>query len=184
VRTTPLQDLVRRAAANDQAAWDDLVRRFRPYVRAVCRSHRLSDSDAADVEQNTWLRLLEHIAGLERPDRVGAWLATTARRECLAVLRRGVREVPSDPSEFEPVCPAPRADARLLAAERDAALWKAVGCLPPRSQRLLLLTAVEPAPSYEELGRVLEMPVGSIGPTRGRCLRRLQQDTALARLAA
>ncbi len=184
MRTTPVEDLVRRAAANDQAAWDALVRRFTPYVRSVCRSHRLSDSDAADVEQTTWLRLFEHVGRLERPERVGAWLATTARRECLALLRGGVREVPSDPSDLEPVCPAPPAEARLLAAERDAALWKAVGCLPPRSQRLLLLTAVEPAPSYEELGRVLEMPVGSIGPTRGRCLRRLQQDTALARLAA
>ena len=153
-------------------------------MRAVCRSHRLSDSDAADVEQTTWLRLLEHVGRLERPERVGAWLTTTARRECLAVLRGGLREVPSDPSELEPVCSAPRAEARLLAAERGAALWKALGCLPPRSRRLLLLTSVEPAPSYEELGRVLQMPVGSIGPTRGRCLRRLQQDTALARLAA
>jgi RNA polymerase sigma factor (sigma-70 family) len=184
VRITPVEDLVRSAAAGDQPAWDALVRRFTPQVRGVCRAHRLSDADAADVEQTTWLRLLEHVGRLERPERVGAWLATTARRECLAVLRGGLREVPSDPEVIEPVCPAPQADARLLDAERNAALWKAVGCLPPRSQRLLLLTAVEPSPSYEELGRVLQMPVGSIGPTRGRCLERLGQDTALARLAA
>jgi DNA-directed RNA polymerase specialized sigma24 family protein len=82
---------VKGAAVGEQAAWDALVDRFGPTVWAIARAHRLNPSDAADVSQTTWLRLVENLHRIEQPERVGAWLATTARRESLRVLRLASR---------------------------------------------------------------------------------------------
>ena len=78
--------LVMAAATGDQQAWDALVDRFAPTVWAVARGYRLSVADATDVSEVTWLRLVENLDRMEEPDRVGAWLATTARRESRRVL--------------------------------------------------------------------------------------------------
>src|SRR5579862_4969584 len=84
---------LRAAAGGDAKAWDCLVERFNNLVWAVARSHRLSSADAADVSQTTWLRLVENLDRIQQPERLGAWLATTARRESLAAIRRGGRHV-------------------------------------------------------------------------------------------
>src|SRR5438093_10754388 len=81
-----LEQLVRDAAAGSQHAWKTLVARFERLVWAVARAHRLNSADAADVVQTTWLRLVEHLGDVQEPERLGAWLATTARRECLRTL--------------------------------------------------------------------------------------------------
>jgi hypothetical protein len=91
-------ELVRDASRGDAGAWSALVDRFAPLVWSIARSYRLSQHDAADVSQTTWLRLAEHIHHVRQPERVGAWLATTAGRESLAVIRRGQRQVPSEES--------------------------------------------------------------------------------------
>lgn len=91
-----LVDLVRRACDGDTNAWDELVRRVRGLIDAITRSFRMTTDDAADVAQTTWLRLLESIDRVREPDRLGAWIATTARRECLRVLRSATRQTPSD----------------------------------------------------------------------------------------
>src|ERR671914_410286 len=106
-------ELVRQAASGERAAWESLVRRFEGLVWGVVRSHRLADADAADVFQTTWLRLVEHVEGLRNPDAVGGWLATTARNECLRVLRHQTRQVPTEDDRIpEETVPA-ALDARL-----------------------------------------------------------------------
>lgn len=169
-------ELVRAAAAGDSIAWSRLVAAHEGLVWSVTRAFRLRDSDADDVVQNTWLRLLEHIDDLHDPARVAAWLATTARRECLRVIAQGKRVVLASDDLVHDVVDLtePEPDAGLLARERAAATHTALATLPERSRRLMLMLSADPAPSYEEISERLGMPVGSIGPTRGRCLRKLR----------
>ena len=143
-------------------------------VWAVARAHRLCDADAADASQATWLKLLEHVGSIKDPAALGGWLATTARRECLRILRNAARVDPLADAP-ETADGGPGLDARLLAGERDAHLWRAFEALGPRDQALLRMLAADPAPSYEEIGAALDMPIGSIGPTRARALARLRR---------
>jgi RNA polymerase sigma factor (sigma-70 family) len=175
-------ELLRRAAGGDQNAWDALVERLSSRVWAVARAHRLTKADAEDVYQVTWMRLVTHIDGIREPERVAAWLASTARHESLHLLRRSGRQVATgDEFQFEGVdALAPDPDERLLASERQAAVWDALATLPPHCQRLLRLMMAEPGFTYEEISELLEMRQGSIGPTRGRCLEKLRYQLAAA----
>ena len=168
--------VVKSAAAGDQDGWDALVREFGGLVSRIARAHRLHDADAADVTQATWMKLLEHLEDLNDPARVGAWLATTARRECLRVLRHRQRLVlfGEDGPEHE-ASDMPPGD-RLLTVERDRALWRSFARLQPTDQMLLRLLMAEPRPAYEEISVALDMPIGSIGPTRARALARLRNE--------
>lgn len=168
--------LVRAAARGDQRAWTRLVEEYDGLVWSIARAHRLSDASAADVSQTTWLRLVEHLDTLQEPEHVGAWLATTARHECLRALRLGQRQILTEHEVFDRQSSDASVDVELLLAERDSTLWEAFGRLPARDQALLRLLVADPAPSYEEIGAALDMPIGSIGPTRMRCLRRLRTE--------
>ena len=169
--------LVSAALAGDQRAWDVLVDRYTGLLWAVARAHRLSTPDAADVVQTTWLRCVEHLDRVRDAERLGPWLATTARRECLRSLQRAGRQVPSDDDRlFDPPDTAQQApDASLLRRERAGVLWGAVDALPDRCRRLLRVLMADPPPPYEAVSAALGMPVGSIGPTRSRCLDRLRR---------
>jgi len=169
--------LVRRAAEGDRGAWERLVDKYSRLIWAMTRDFKLAESDAADVVQATWLRLLEHIDRIEYPERIGSWLATTARHECLRHLAAGKRVmlVQDDDAAFSgAVAHQPDVDERLLADERAQAVREALSMLPSRSQRLLELLMADPPVSYTEISDELGLPVGSIGPTRGRCLERLR----------
>ena len=170
-------ELVAAAGDGDEQAWEGLVDRFGGLVWSVARAHGLSAADAADVSQTAWLRLVEHLSRIRDPERVGSWLASTARHEALRVLRRAGRELPvGDEEELVPrgaVVEPP--DAHVLASEWHAVLWKAFAALPARCQRLLRVLIAEPAPSYQEVAAALQMPIGGIGPTRARCLRQLRR---------
>ncbi len=168
--------LVAAAMAGDQQAWDSLTRAFGPMIWAIARAHRLRDADAADVSQATWLALLEHLGDLKDPARVGAWLATTARRQCLRVLRDRERRVLYGDDTPEHESPDPSPGDMLLLSERDAALWHGFARLRPSDQALLRLLMADPRPSYEEIAAALDMPIGSIGPTRQRALARLREQ--------
>lgn len=169
-------ELLQRAAAGDQLAWDAIVERYVNLLWSVARAHRLDTADGADVVQTTWLRLLENLDRIRDPERLGGWLVTTARRECLRTLgRRGRESLGAIDGELEPLDDEEPLDARLLAEERDAMLARAFGHLPARCQSLLRVLMASPPPSYEEVSAALAMPVGSIGPTRGRCLERLRR---------
>jgi RNA polymerase sigma factor (sigma-70 family) len=170
-----LRRLVLRAGCNDEAAWRELVTRYTGLVWSVARAHRLGDADAADVVQATWTKLVEHVDEIRDPAAIGGWLATTARRESIRVLRGSERAVCSA-ERPEAVDDEPQPDAQILRSERDAEFWRAFGRLGTRDQALLRLLAAEPAPSYAEIGAALGMPIGSIGPTRARALGRLRLE--------
>jgi len=171
-----ITQLVERAAAGDARAWNELVEEFGGLVWSIARAHRLSHEEAADVSQTTWMRLVEQLDRLQKPSRVGAWLATTARRESLLSTRRSSRVIPSGDDLPDIADDAPAHDAVLLTQERDDALWAAFMRLNERDRVLLRLVVTEPAPCYEEISAALDMPVGSIGPTRGRALERLRRE--------
>ena len=173
----PTEALVAAAADGQPQAWRELIDRYAVLVRSVCRSHRLSDADADDVAQLTWLRAVEHIGRLRDPERFGAWVATTARRECLRVLQGRKRVVPTCDEVRNPLFAAHvDEDDIALAAERRVAVRQALRVLPDRQRTLLRLLHSEYEPSYEDIGRRLGMPIGSIGPTRGRALERLRRE--------
>jgi RNA polymerase sigma factor (sigma-70 family) len=171
-------ELARAAAAGDEQAWRALVDRFSALVWTITRSFGLGPAEAADVSQVTWLRLVEHLDQLTDPSRVGAWLGTTAKRECLALIRKRSRG--AVPAEDELFVDRVAADVsspiqRVVADERKAVLWEALGSLADRCQRLLRVLMADPPPPYETISDVLEMPIGSIGPTRSRCLAQLRR---------
>lgn len=168
--------IVRWAADGDRGAWEALVSRYVSLVWAVALQHGLGEADAADVAQSTWLRLLEHIDEIREPSRVGAWLATTARREALRVIamrRRLVLE--ADDENFDgPDIFLPDADERLISEETGKDVREALSALPPSWQALVRLLMLDPPLSYQQIGDQLGLPVGSIGPTRGRCISRMR----------
>lgn len=171
-----LTEVTAAAVAGDARAWDELVRRFGGMVLAVARSCRLGEADANDVFQVTWLRLVEHIDRVEQPERIGAWLATTARRESLRIMRAGSRCTPDHEGLLRVADPdAVPLDAGPLADERADAVQRAFAELPSHCQRLLGILAGSDPPSYKEISTALSMPIGSIGPTRGRCLEHLRR---------
>jgi RNA polymerase sigma factor (sigma-70 family) len=172
--------LLAQAAAGDERAWNALVAQHTRLLWSVARSFRMDQADAADVVQTTWLRLLEHLDRIEDPTRLVGWLVTTARRECLRVLRRSGRErliVDEDAALDIPDDDADPVETRLITSERNATLWRAFRRLPERCQRLLRIAVAVPQ-AYDEVSAELEMPVGSIGPTRARCLDRLRKELA------
>jgi RNA polymerase sigma factor (sigma-70 family) len=174
-----LGELTRAAARGDEAAWNAIVDRFQGLVWATARAHRLSPADAADVAQTTWLRLVENLDRIRDPDRLGGWLATTARHECLRHIRLHGRELASDEADAFEASPDDPPELALLTEERDSALWRAFTKLSELCQTLLRLLVATDEPSYEVIGAALDMPIGSIGPTRMRCLQKLRAGLGL-----
>jgi RNA polymerase sigma factor (sigma-70 family) len=168
--------LVRQAANGDKHAWERLVDQYARLIWSITREFKLVESDAADVVQTTWMRLIEHIDRIQHPERVGSWLAATARNECLRVLaaRKKIVLAHEDVAFDAPVEQGPEIDEALLAEERAEVVRKAVAHLPRRWQRLMELLMADPPVSYAEISDELGLPIGSIGPTRGRCLARLR----------
>jgi RNA polymerase sigma factor (sigma-70 family) len=144
-------------------------------IWSTVRRYRLNDSDSYDVTQTTWLRLVQNIERIEDPTRLGGWLATTASRESLRILAQRQRVVPTDDSTvFDRSDPhSDNADAGLIGEERDTAINELFEQLTPGCRELLALLMADPPMNYQEIAGKLEMPVGSIGPTRGRCLKKL-----------
>jgi RNA polymerase sigma factor (sigma-70 family) len=168
--------LVRAAAEGDHQAWDALVARYVALLWSIAFRHGLNESDAADVVQNTWLRLFEHIDDVREPARIGAWLATTAQRESLRIVAQRQRVVPSDDAATFDGADRLQAplDEALLAREQGAEARAALETLPPTWRSLVELLTQDPPLTYEQIGADLGVPIGSIGPTRGRCVRRLR----------
>lgn len=171
---------VRDAISGSQAAWDELVERFSGLVWGIARAHGLDHSDSSDVSQTVWLRLAEHIGRLRDPERVGGWLAVTARNESQRVARQRSHQVPvsnehlvalPDPTRVSP-------DHELLAAEEATLLWNAFERIPNPCRTLLRMLMSDPPPSYSIVSETLGMPVGSIGPRRARCLNHLRCEVA------
>ena len=172
---------VAAAKGGDARAWERLVRGFTPVVRAVARRHRLGTHDQDEVTQRTWLALLRSIERIQEPDALAGWLQTAARRESLRVLRESSRAIPVGDVVTEETVPDEAGELHDAHLRRDS-LRGAIRRFPARQRALLEALLAEPALSYEEIGARLDMPVGSIGPTRARCLARLRRDPSVAAL--
>jgi RNA polymerase sigma factor (sigma-70 family) len=181
---SPIAALVSAAAEGDQSAWNEIVDRYTPLVVSVIYKHRLRPADAADVNQTLWLRLVEQIGRLREPEALPGWIMTTTRNECLRVLRVQQRTHLYDPLSESDALESEQMDADveadLLAVERRQALRDGFAELTDQCKRLLTKLMTDPPPSYQVVSEELAMPVGSIGPTRIRCLEKLRKTPALS----
>jgi RNA polymerase sigma factor (sigma-70 family) len=173
--------LVKDARAGDELAWAQLVRRLDPRLRRSLRTYRLSAADVDDVLQTTWTLLYSHIDRIRDPAAVTGWLMTTTRRQALALVRASKREWLTDDPQLGLVEHA-TPESKVLEAECHDAVLRALETLPRRQRRLVTLLLAQPALDYAQIGSLLSMPVGSIGPTRARGLARLEQDAGLRSL--
>jgi RNA polymerase sigma factor (sigma-70 family) len=178
--TSDVADLVARARDGDQAAWNDLVERFLPLVTSVINRIRLPASDADDVNQTVWLRLVEHLKDLREPAALPGWLATVARNEALRLIKVRGRSVPVEPERSVlNIAVDDHSDEELIRQERSAALLSALQELPEKRRDLLTLLLEDPPLSYREISDRLDIPIGYIGPTRARALAQLRETTSL-----
>jgi RNA polymerase sigma factor (sigma-70 family) len=166
-------ELLARAAEGDQEAWDALVDRFSQMVWSIARGFRLDDATAKDVTQTVWLRLVENLDRITDPERLPGWLATTCRREALRV--KGVRErmIPTE-FEYDIADEKPSLEAMLVEDEQAREVLVAFKGLSEDCRQLLSLLCTDPPLSYEEIAEIVGRPIGSLGPTRSRCLERLK----------
>ena len=171
------------AAAGDDRAWALLFEHFTTTIRLVARRHRLCEADQDEVVQRTWIRLVERITTVREPAAIAGWLITTARRESLGLLAGATREIlgadPVEPSQRDDRRSRGRGAARGRRPASARALYRAIDGLPPHQRALMRLLVARPALSYEQVGAALGMPVGSIGPTRGRSLSTLRRNPHL-----
>ena len=175
--------LVKRVCDGDHEAWNQIVERYSPLVWSICARYQLSRPDTDDVGQGVWLMLVENIGNLRQPAALPGWLATTTRNECLRVLRTASKYDP-DGLPADDLMPAD-VDERtveddLIEAELNAALRAAFAELPEACHTLMSLLIQDPPPSYADVSSALGMPIGSIGPTRARCLAQLRRSPHLA----
>jgi RNA polymerase sigma factor (sigma-70 family) len=182
VDRTEVGALVRSAVDGDAAAWKALVEGMSPLVWSVVRAHRLSEADGHEVYQTVWFRFAQHLGRIREPDKAGSWLASTARHECLKVLKSIRRLTPTDdPQLLDRVSEDRTPEQSLLdleeadaQTERIRHLWQEFEELGERCRQLLRVLMASPPPSYQEVSAALGIAVGSIGPLRQRCLRRLR----------
>ena len=178
-------DLVTCARDGDVRAWDALVERYAPLIWSICRKYRLDRADADDVGQSVWLHLVDQLGKIREPAALAGWLATTTRRECGRLVRasRGPHAVVyALDAENMADAHSDMAEQEVLAAERRAALREAYSHLPSECQRLVAMLTADPPAPYAEISATLAMPIGSIGPTRSRCLDRIRRYPAIAAL--
>jgi RNA polymerase sigma factor (sigma-70 family) len=177
--------MANRAAAGDQGAWNQIIKRYSPLVWSICLRYRLDRQDSDDVGQSVWLLLVERIGMLREPAALPGWLATTTQRECLRVLRTSRRhdhaELPDEQVALD--LDAAMIEEELLAAERDAAVRAAFAELPRGCREMLAMLIGDQPHCYEDISTMLGMRVGSIGPMRARCLDRLRQSPHIAAIA-
>lgn len=180
-------ELVAAAAGGSRAAWNEIVERFNPLLIATAHRYRLASHDIADVAQTVWMHLIEHLGDLREPAALPGWLVSTTRHECTRLLSRGARQRPYDPLkpiQGDQVTPDIAGDVAedLDRLGRQEAVLAGFAELPDSDRRLLVLLVADPPLSYAEISKRLQIPIGSIGPTRGRALKRLRQTAAVSRL--
>jgi len=176
-------DLLMACKQGEEDAWGALVGRYERLVYTIPYRYGLTPSEVSDVFQSVWLALLRNLGSLRQPDRIAAWLVTTTRRECWE-RRRGDKYKKEFSSELDSniiktKSDEPSPDELVSTYERHEALRQAMEHLEPRCRRLIHLLYFDPSiPSYAEVSEMLSMPIGSIGPMRGRCLKKLRKIMA------
>lgn len=168
-------DHFRRWRAGDPQGLDDLVRCLSPVLWHVVRAHGLDTERAQDVVQATWLTFVRRQDAIDEPQAVAAWLTTTARREAWRVAKTAARTIAVAAETLDGELPPDRsAESVAVTEDERERLWGCVQQLSQRCQRLMRIVAFEDRPDYRRLAEEMQIPVGSIGPTRGRCLDKLR----------
>jgi RNA polymerase sigma factor (sigma-70 family) len=180
-RDSPVAPLLAGAAQGMEWAWTEIIRRYTPLVVSVCRRYQVVDADADDVGGDVWLRLVANLRTIRIPEALPGWLTATTRNECLMLLRHKKRQLPSG-HEIAASEPEPEAEAALLVQERRDAVRHAMARLPEREQKLLSMLFSDPPTPYTTISSVLGIPMGTIGPTRQRCLARMRRNPTLTSL--
>jgi RNA polymerase sigma factor (sigma-70 family) len=176
-RPARLARSLERARGGEVGALDDVVRELTPLLWHVARAQGLEFADAADVVQTTWLELLRRLHEIRSPQALTAWLISTTKREAWQVNRRRRRFADADAELLDSVPdPSGELGERLIADERDRALWRHFRALSQRCRELLRIVAMVDRPDYDVVAEALGMPRGSVGPTRARCLAKLRES--------
>jgi RNA polymerase sigma factor (sigma-70 family) len=166
-----------RWRAGDPSALDELVHAMSPILWHVVRATGLDKEQSEDVVQTAWLALVRNAETVGDPQAVARWLCTTARREAWRVSKTAGRSTAVEDDTLEWHLPAqPSPEAQVVLGDEQARLWESLKVLPERCQKLLRIVAMEPRPDYARIAGELKMPIGSIGPTRGRCLDKLRNE--------
>jgi RNA polymerase sigma factor (sigma-70 family) len=175
-RRARLARCLEQARSGDLAALDEVVRELNPVLWHVARAQGLTVDQAADVVQTSWLELLRRLPEIRVPEALAAWLVTATRREAWRVRNRSRQHTPEGTEILESrPDPGPDPHERLMSGERDRILWRHFQRLPERCRMLLRIVAQVERPDYSMVAEAMEMPRGSIGPTRGRCLAKLRE---------
>jgi RNA polymerase sigma factor (sigma-70 family) len=174
-RSKRIAGLVDAARRGSEDALGQIVTELSPLLWQVARAAGLSTSDAEDVLQTVWMRLLAHLDGIHTSASLTGWLVITTRREAWRVSAAARRQLPAD-TELLSMLPdqGPGSEEQVIMDDQRRVLWQAIGQLSPRCQELLRIIAFVPRPDYAAVAAELGMPTGSIGPTRGRCLAKLR----------
>jgi RNA polymerase sigma factor (sigma-70 family) len=189
-RASCADDPLTAVKSSDKQGWNALIERYQPIINSVCRSYRLTPEDAADVSQTVWMKVVDNLDRIREPRAIPAWIKTTAIREALALLRTRNRLTLLDVSQdnsaaWSPLNPSlysSEVDARMLDAERQSAVRDGLAEMAESHRALLSLLVADPPISYQQISDQLGLPVGSIGPTRARCLRKLASTPAIRSL--
>jgi RNA polymerase sigma factor (sigma-70 family) len=176
ITTSNIADLLPRVADGDPKAWEEILHRYNPLVSATARSFRLQEADTLDAIQTTWLRLAQNVRRIQHPDRLGGWLVTTARRECLHILRH-IRRTPALSQTIQEALTDPSAgpEQRIIDSDTIRLLWEYVDELPPRRRAVLQALFTDNPPPYTRISAITGIPPGGIGPTRTRALQQLRK---------
>jgi len=174
-RAARMANLLSAARAGSEDAIGQIVSELSPLLWQVARSAGLSQGDAEDVVQTAWMRLITHLDGIHDAAALTGWLVTTTKREAWRVRAAGRKQLPADQDVFADLPDqGPGSEEQVILDGQRRALWLAIGQLPRRCQELLRMIAFTPRPDYAAVATALGMPVGSVGPTRGRCLAKLR----------
>jgi RNA polymerase sigma factor (sigma-70 family) len=184
-------ELLRAARAGEENAWEQIIARYQSLINAIARRHRLEPSDGHDVSQYVWMQLVDHIDRLRDPCALRGWISVTTTHRCYEILRAHKRSFSVDPlavGRFDFVAAMAQQidseshteiDDDLLRAEQRRAVRQGLAELTETQQQLLLLLVADPPVPYSEISRRMNLPVGSIGPTRARLLRKLERTMAV-----
>jgi RNA polymerase sigma factor (sigma-70 family) len=174
-RGARIASLMSAARQGREDALGEIVTELSPLLWQVARATGLSTGDAEDVLQTVWLRLVSHLEGIHDSAALTGWLVVTTRREAWRVRAAGRRQFPADHETLDELPDdGPGSEEQVIVDDERQALWAAIGRLSTRCQELLRIIAFAPRPDYTAVALALGMPVGSIGPTRGRCLAKLR----------
>jgi RNA polymerase sigma factor (sigma-70 family) len=174
-RTARMGACLERARDGDITALTEVVRELNPLLWHVARGEGLTAEDSADVVQMAWLELLRRLHDIRSPQALTSWLVTATRREAWRARERSRRRASDGAEQLEAISdPDPGPGELLLSDERDQTLWRHFQRLPERCRVLLRIVAHVARPDYSAVAEALDMPIGSIGPTRGRCLAKLR----------